>query len=119
MGVLNGIDWIETLDLNADGLPDLAFTDGVNRVWTTVNLGDRTFAAFEWLNAGSGASIMAVGDLDQDLDEDLIVVNQSDESLSLFENTGTGSLTRRIGAHTLSSAPTGVGHPGSGSGRSP
>lgn len=108
MGVLNGIEWIETLDLNADGLADLAFTDGVNRVWTRVNFGDRTFAPFEWLNAGSGATIMAAGDLDQDLDEDLVVVNQSDESLTLFENTGSGVLTRRIGAHTLSSAPTGV-----------
>ena len=51
---------------------------------------------------------MAVGDLDQDLDDDLIVVNYSDESLSMFENTGSGSLVRRIGAHTLSSAPTGI-----------
>ena len=108
MGLNNGADWIETVDLNADGRPDLVFSDGVNRVWTTVNLGGRTFDTFEWLNAGSGVGIMAVGDLDQDLDEDLVAVNRSDESLTLFENTGTGVLTRRIGAHTLSSAPTGV-----------
>jgi hypothetical protein len=108
MGLTNGADWIETIDLNADGLPDLALSDGVNRVWTTVNLGNRTFAPYEWLNAGSGVGVMAVGDLDQDLDEDLVAVNRTDASLTLFENTGTGVLTRRIGAHALSSAPTGI-----------
>ncbi len=108
LGLDNGADWAAALDLNADGLPDLALSDGVNRVWTVLNQGDRSFGAMSWLNAGTGASIMAVGDLDQDLDEDLIVVNRSDESLTMFENTGAGVLTRRIGAHTLSSAPSGI-----------
>jgi hypothetical protein len=97
----SGADWVEALDIDADGLPDLALTDGVNRLWTTLNQGDRSFGPLDWLNAGSGAGIMAVGDLDQDLDDDLIVVNYSDKSLSMFENTGSGSLVRRIGAHNL------------------
>ncbi|MCK9995697.1 MAG: VCBS repeat-containing protein [Candidatus Krumholzibacteria bacterium] len=108
MGLVNPAVWISVLDLNADGLADLAFTDGINRVWSTLNQGDRTFAGMDWLNAGSGARIMAVGDLDQDLDEDLVVVNKFDESLTMFENTGDGVLTRRIGAHTLTSAPSGI-----------
>ena len=108
LGLDSGADWIAALDLNADGLDDLVLSDGVNRIWTTLNQGNRSFSEMDWLNAGSGAGIMAVGDLDQDLDEDLIVVNRSDESLSMFENTGSGVLTRRIGAHTLSSAPTGI-----------
>jgi hypothetical protein len=37
-----------------------------------------------------------------------VVVNGLDESLSMFENTGTGALTRRIGAHTLTSRPEGI-----------
>ena len=108
LGLSNGADWISPLDLNADGLLDLALSDGVNRIWTTINQGDRTFGGLGWMNAGSGPGIMAVGDLDQDGDEDLVVVNKIDESLSMFENTGTGSLTRRIGAHTLPSRPAGI-----------
>ena len=108
LGLANTAVWVSALDLNADGLADLAMTDGINRVWTTLNQGDRTFADMDWLNAGSGAGIMAVGDLDQDLDEDLIVVNKSDESLTMFENTGAGVLTRRIGAHALTSPPFGL-----------
>jgi len=106
LGLENFAAWAEPLDLNADGLPDLALSDGLNRVFTTVNQGGRAFGPMDWLNAGSGAGIMAAGDLDQDQDEDLVVVNESDESLTLFENTGSGKLTRRIGAFTLSSAPT-------------
>ena len=108
LGLTNTAVWVSALDLDADGLADLALSDGVNRVWTTLNQGDRTFAAMDWLNAGSGAGIMAVGDLDQDLDDDLIVVNKSDESLTMFENTGDGVLTRRIGAHALTSPPFGL-----------
>ncbi len=108
LGLDNGADWISPMDMNADGLLDLVLSDGVNRVWTTVNQGDRTFANLNWLNAGSGPGIMAVGDLDQDGDEDLVVVNKIDESLSMFENTGTGSLTRRIGALALPSRPRGA-----------
>jgi len=108
LGLDNGADWISTMDLNADGLLDLALSDGVNRVWTTVNQGDRTFGNLGWMNAGSGPGIMAVGDLDQDGDDDLVVVNKIDEALSMFENTGIGSLVRRIGAHTLPSRPMGI-----------
>ncbi len=108
LGLSNGSDYIAVLDMNDDNLPDLVLSDGVNRIWTTLNDGDRTFSAMSWLNAGSGAGVMAVGDLDQDLDEDLIVLNKSDESLSMFENDGSGALVRRIGAHTLSSAPSGL-----------
>jgi hypothetical protein len=108
LGLTNGADWIEILDLDADGLADLAMTDGINRVWTTLNQGDRSFGPLDWLNAGSGARLMAAGDLDQDLDDDLIVLNHADESLSMFENTGTGALIRRIGAYTLPSEPTGL-----------
>jgi hypothetical protein len=108
LGLTHGADWIEPIDLDADGLPDLVLSDGVNRVWTTLNQGDRSFGPLDWLNAGSGAGIMASGDLDEDQDLDLVVVNNSDETLSMFENTGTGVLVRRIGAHTLSSAPKGL-----------
>ncbi|MEN8007636.1 MAG: FG-GAP-like repeat-containing protein [Candidatus Krumholzibacteriota bacterium] len=108
LGLDNGADWISLLDLDADGLPDLVFSDGFNRVWTTINQGDRSFGTMSWLNAGSGPGIMAVGDLDQDGDEDLVVVNKIDVSLSMFENSGTGSLVRRVGAHALASRPAGI-----------
>jgi hypothetical protein len=103
-----GTGWGEALDLNADGLPDLAVTDGSIRIGTTLNQGDRSFGPVTWLEARAGAGIMAVGDLDQDLDEDIVVVNKFDKSLTMFENTGAGVLTRRIEALPLVSAPAGI-----------
>ena len=108
LGLDTGADWAEALDLNADGLLDLAFTDGGSRIWTTLNQGNRSFGLLTWLESGHGAGIMAVGDLDQDMDEDIVVVNRVDKALAMFENTGGGVLTRRIEALSLVSAPSGI-----------
>ena len=108
LGLDNGADWVEALDLNADGLLDLALTDGGSFIWTTLNQGNRSFGLPTWQDSGHGAGIMAIGDLDQDLDEDIVVVNRSDESLAMFENTGAGVLTRRVDAFSLMSAPSGI-----------
>jgi hypothetical protein len=108
LGFTNVADWIEPLDLDGDGRLDIVATDGVNRVWTRMNLDGRTFGGGQWLNAGSGAQKMATGDLDGDQDADLVVINRTDESLTLFENNGSGSLVRRLGALALPSLPDAV-----------
>ncbi len=101
-------DWIVPVDLNGDGLLDVAATDGVSRVWTMANLGGRQFGEQSFANAGAGVLFMATGDLDADGDDDLVVANRSEHSLSFFENDGLGGLVRRIGAYSLPGAPAGL-----------
>ncbi len=105
LGFTSGADRVEPLDLNNDGWLELAVTDGLSRVWTTLNLDGRSFGGSVWLNAGAGATGMVSGDLDGDLDADLIVVNRSDESLTFFENDGSGALVRKVGALVLPALP--------------
>jgi len=101
-------DRLTALDLNADGWLDVVASDGNNRIWIQLNQDSRSFGDLEWLNAGSGVMDMAVGDLDGDLDEDLVTVNSIDLSLSFFENDSQGGLVRRIGSHALGTAPTDI-----------
>ncbi len=99
---------IVPLDLDADGLLDLAAADGISRVWTRTNTNGRQFDNQSFVNAGSGAIYLATGDLDGDLDDDLVVVNRSENTLSFLENDGSGFLVRRIGGHALPGQPAGM-----------
>jgi hypothetical protein len=96
------------VDLNGDGLLDVIGVDGVSRVWWCLNLGGRTFGPGQWLQAGAGASLLAAGDLDGDLDDDVVVGCRTDHSLVLFENNGLGDLVRRTGSFALGSEPRGL-----------
>lgn len=104
---------IETLraalpDLNGDGRLDLVGLDGVNRLWWRLNLGGRTFGPGQWAHAGLGAALLATGDLDGDLDVDVVVGCRLDQSLVSFQNDGAGGLARRSGSYILGSEPTGL-----------
>lgn len=96
------------LDLNADQRPDLVAADGSSRIYIRLNLDGRSFGAATWVLAGSGARQLAAGDLDGDLDLDVVVGNETDESLTFLENNGQGGLTRRIGNHVLGAKPLGL-----------
>ncbi len=96
------------VDLNADNQLDMIATDGSNRVWYRLNIDGRQFGPENFVNAGQGAFYMAAGDLDGDQDDDLVVSNRVEETLSFFENTGDGVLTRRIGGHAVNGIPAGV-----------
>jgi len=98
-------DRVVPLDLNADGLLDVVATDGRSKVWTRLNSGGRTFGAEAFFAAGAGALALATGDLDNDQDDDLVVANRTDQTLSIFENDGSGGLVRRVDALALSGAP--------------
>ena len=97
-----------TVDLDGDGDRELVGVDGVNRVWVALNQGGRAFVPGPWLNAGSGSRTLSLGDLDGDLDEDVVVASQTDKTLTLLENNGTGSLNRRLGSLALPARPEGA-----------
>jgi len=99
---------VNVLDLTGDGLGDLVVSDGVSRVWTAVNSGSRQFNYSGWALAANGALHLALGDFDGDLDQDVVVGNTEDESLSFLENIGNGTLVNRIENHILPSRPLGM-----------
>ena len=99
---------VVTVDLDRDGDLDLVGVDGVNRVWVAHNEGGRSFVSGSWINAGSGSRTLATGDLDGDLDDDVVVASLTDETLTLLENTGTGQLNRRVGSLALAARPEGT-----------
>lgn len=108
MNVPTGSRNVLAVDLNGDSLLDLAVVDGVSRVYTYLNQGDRTFGSMAWVSAGTGARLLATGDLDGDLDQDVVVANRIEESLTFLENDGSGALVRRIGSHALTGNPLGI-----------
>ncbi len=107
-GFENLVTSVVTVDLDQDGDLDLVGSDAINRVWVAQNQGGRAFVPGAWLNAGSGARTLSVGDLDGDLDEDVVVASQADETVTLLENNGTGFLNRRIGSLALPGRPEGA-----------
>lgn len=100
--------WIRPIDLNGDGLPDLAAADASSRIGVLLNQGGRQFGEESVRNAGRGVLQMVTGDLDGDFDLDLVVANRNENSLSFFENDGSGSLVTRILKHPLPGQPAGI-----------
>lgn len=93
------------LRMNDDPWAELVATDATSRVWVAPNETGRTFGSPVAYQAGSGARLLDLGDLDGDLDDDVIVANTSGETITLLENTGDGALVRRVGALSLDGEP--------------
>jgi hypothetical protein len=87
-------------DLNGDGAPDLIAVGGstLSVLPNTTPAGAATpsFAAAQTFAVGNGADFVAVADLNGDNKPDLIVANQTDNTVSVLLNTtttGSGTVT--------------------------
>ncbi|MCP4572345.1 MAG: hypothetical protein GY838_08325 [bacterium] len=96
---------VVAVDLDADGDRELVATDGFFRIQIRTNLDGRSFGDESRVNAATGAGPLCVGDLDGDLDEDVVVANVEESSLTFLENIGDGTLVRRIGSYAVPGSP--------------
>jgi len=88
-------------DLNQDGRPDLAVTTPISgQVRTIRNDGPLKFSIWNQYRVGGLPQAIARGDLDEDGDVDLAVVNGDTKDLAVLLNTGDGSFSpiHRFGA---------------------
>lgn len=85
-----------TTDFNGDGKPDLAIVnEATNNVSILLGNGDGTFteAANSPITVGKVPVAIATGDLNGDAREDIAVVNQSDNTVSILLSNGDGTFT--------------------------
>jgi tetratricopeptide (TPR) repeat protein len=101
-----------TNDFNADGNQDLAVVNQTtNNVAILLGRGDGTFseATGSPLSSGNGPVAVAAGDLNGDAKPDLAVVNQTDDTVSIFLNNGDASFVHGpIPLLQTGASPTGI-----------
>ncbi len=111
---------VAAFDVNGDGWPDVFVANdaSANHLW--INQRNGTFAerglesgvAYGEDGVAKAGMGVAVGDYDNDGDEDLLVLNLMREGASLFENDGHGSFTDvslKTGIHGITFPYTGFG----------
>ena len=101
-----------TNDFNADGNQDLAVVNQTtNNVTILLGHGDGTLseATGSPLASGNGPVAVAAGDLNRDAKPDLAVVNQTDDTVSIFLNNGDASFVPGpIPLLQTAASPTGI-----------
>jgi type II secretory pathway component GspD/PulD (secretin) len=99
-------------DFNSDGLPDLAIADqGTNQVTILQGKGDGTFVEFPKspITVGKLPVAIASGSLSGSTGPGLAVVNQADNTLSVFLGDGDGTFTQSPNSPLpTSTTPSGV-----------
>jgi len=99
---------VVSVDLDGDDDRELVCTDGFFRVQILANLDGRSFGDETRVNAALGAGPLCPGDIDGDGDEDVVVANVDEASLTFLENDGGGTLIRRIGSYAVPGSPEGI-----------
>jgi Ca2+-binding RTX toxin-like protein len=100
---------LATGDLDNDGLPDIAAAHGYRTAGFFLHNGERSFAAEQvlsetWWDVGDdvGATSIAVGDLDQDGNLDLVIPvyggHYAGRAVQIYQGQGDGSFERWPGA---------------------
>jgi tetratricopeptide (TPR) repeat protein len=101
-----------TNDFNTDGNQDLAIVNQTtNNVTILLGHGDGTFseATGSPIASGNGPVAIAAGDLNGDAKPDLAVVNQTDDTVSIFLNNGDASFAPGpLPLLQTAASPTGV-----------
>lgn len=92
------------LDLDGDDDRELVFVDGLSQCWWMENTTGRIFGNTASIPVGSKPALLTVGDFDGDLDEDLVVANNGERTLTFFENDGAGHLVARLSGYSLDGA---------------
>ncbi|WP_165371571.1 FG-GAP-like repeat-containing protein [Pseudolysobacter antarcticus] len=100
--------FVAAADVNGDGKPDLIVAnDGSNNVSVLLNTssaGILSFAAQQTFGVGGNPKSVAITDLNGDGKPDIIVANNSDNSLSLLRNTSTPGTLSFAAAQTFAAA---------------
>ncbi len=87
-GAVGSLNDMIGADLNNDGRSDLLLTGSAG----TVVLRSLSQGGFDQTSLSSGAGLdLAIADIDQDGDQDLIVVRSSDRAVDLYYNSGNGT----------------------------
>jgi len=97
----NGPNALALGNLDGDGDFDLVvLNNGAETVSILLGNGDGTFtpAVPATVATGNGPNALALGDLDGDGDLDLVVLNNADETVSIFLGNGNGTFTPAVPA---------------------
>jgi Flp pilus assembly secretin CpaC len=88
---------IATADFNNDGKPDLAVTNQTaNTASVFLGNGDGTFTNSATLTTGNAPVALAANqfDLDSSSNQDLVIVNQADDTMLVYLGNGDGTFTQ-------------------------
>lgn len=103
IGTAPGAVALSTLDLNGDGITDVATVDSSGYVVGYIGAGNGTFSASASAAIASGATAMASGDFNGDGFTDIAITRAADVSILLANGNGTFKVGSRI---TVSASPT-------------
>ncbi|MBF0418168.1 MAG: VCBS repeat-containing protein [Magnetococcales bacterium] len=89
-------------DVNQDGRPDLVGTTDGNTLTIRLGIGTGQFTSAPGISIGGMGNGLISGDLDQDRDPDLVIVDFNNDRLSLLLGNGTGGFSSGPAADPVS-----------------